>query len=449
MIKIIFSKEKKFSDKRNFKILHNTEVYISSSNFRLVEYADNIDYMNYDNHHYQKENLLSKSKKENQFLNNLRTKESTHNKKVIELGSSLFNCNFNFVENTSSLIKFIEEDGIFYMILILEYYYQILFKISKDVLGDNKSDNIILSNEQNEIIKIIEKGIEDYLDFFYKMKDNFFNIKQYKKNLFFYQINVVIKQFILLKNINDKIFELLIEYLTRYQKFLKDYIYASYIEDNPFFKNQRNFFFDFLLNPALYKQNTQSISFKNLDCFLDKIFEIIKDNILDEEILSEDIFQKIFNFTFLFNEEDDEEGKKTSDKIISSLQNIKAKYFYILVNYVESCFSEIGKKSDLIKIYCDKLFSYKEEPKIFYNLSLILFVSKLIPELTDNFLKDMTTLFEENYTKTSSQNIILSISSMLILSSYYLIYYINDEEKFKRFKTWYMQLSRKQANIYF
>ena len=72
------------------------------------------------------------------------------------------------VENTSSLIKFIEEDGIFNMILILEYYYQILFKISKDVLADNKSDNIILSSELSEIIKIIEKGIEDYLDFFLK-----------------------------------------------------------------------------------------------------------------------------------------------------------------------------------------------------------------------------------------------------------------------------------------
>ena len=72
------------------------------------------------------------------------------------------------VENTSSLVKFLEEDGIFNMILILEYYYQILFKISKDVLGDNKSDNIILSSELSEIIKIIEKGIEDYLDFFLK-----------------------------------------------------------------------------------------------------------------------------------------------------------------------------------------------------------------------------------------------------------------------------------------
>ena len=72
------------------------------------------------------------------------------------------------VENTSSLVKFIEEDGIFNMILILEYYYQILFKICKDILDDNNTGNKILSFEQNEILKIIEKGIEDYLDFFLK-----------------------------------------------------------------------------------------------------------------------------------------------------------------------------------------------------------------------------------------------------------------------------------------
>ena len=442
--------KKKISDKRNFKILENTELYITSSNFRLVEYMDNIDYKNYDNYYHQKEKLVAKSKKENQFLNNLRTKDSVHNKKVIELGSSLFNCNFNFVENTSSLIKFIEEDGIFYMILIMEYYYQILFKISKDVLSDNKSDSITLSKEQNEIINIIERGIEDYLDFFYKkMKDNYFNIKQYKKILFFYQVNVVIKQFILLKNISNNIFELLIEFLKRYQHFLKEYINASYNEDNAFYKNQRNFFFDFLLNPALYQQNAKNISLKKLDTFLDITFEIIKDNIFDEDFLSENIFQKIFNFTFLFNKENGEPQTKKSDKIISPLQKTKAKYLYILVNYLESFFSETSKKSDLINLYCDKLFNYKEEPIIFYNLSLILFVSKLIPELTDNFLKKMTTLFEENYIQTDLKNIIFSISSMLILSSYYLIYYIKDEEKLKRFKIWYTQLSQKQATMYF
>ena len=108
-------------------------------------------------------------------------------------------------------------------------------------------------------------------------------------------------------------------YLKRYQNFLKEYINASYIDDYPFYKNQRNFFFDFLLNPAWYEKNSLS----NLDSFLDITFEIIKDNnILDEEILSKNFFQKIFNFTFLFDKEDEEQKKQNSDP---SLQKTKAK----------------------------------------------------------------------------------------------------------------------------
>ena len=38
---------------------------------------------------------------------------------------------------------------------------------------------------------------------------------------------------------------------------------------------------------------------------------------------------------------------------------------------------------------------------------------------------------------------------MLILSSYYLIYYLKNEEKLKFFKTWYYQLSQQYAIIYF
>ena len=194
-----------------------------------MEYMDIIDYMNYDNKYYQKKALSEKTKKVYQFLYNLRTKASKNDNKIIEIGSSLFNCNFNYVDNTSSIIKFIEEDGIFYMLLILEYYYQILFRLCKDVLSDNKKRNKILSYEQEEILKLIEKGIEDFLEFFYgKMKETSFNIKIYKKILFFYQINVVIKQFILLKNINDNIFDLLIKFMHIYQDLLKQYIKTGY-----------------------------------------------------------------------------------------------------------------------------------------------------------------------------------------------------------------------------
>ena len=139
----------RYSSRHQFKLTDNTSVNVNSSNFRLIPYMDDIDYINYKNKYHEKEKLLSKHKKENQCFLNFMTNNSETNNRIIEIGSSLFNCHFNIIENTSGIIKFIEEDGIFYLLLILEYYYQILFKICKEVLGkDNNEKNIILSAEQ-------------------------------------------------------------------------------------------------------------------------------------------------------------------------------------------------------------------------------------------------------------------------------------------------------------
>ena len=442
---------KKYPEKRKFKIIENTELYINSNNFRLVEYIDNIDYMNYDNKYYQKKALSEKTKKVYQFLYNLRTKASKNDNKIIEIGSSLFNCNFNYVDNTSSIIKFIEEDGIFYMLLILEYYYQILFRLCKDVLSDNKKRNKILSYEQEEILKLIEKGIEDFLEFFYgKMKETSFNIKIYKKILFFYQINVVIKQFILLKNINDNIFDLLIKFMHIYQDLLKQYIKTGYDEDKNFYKMQRNFFFDFLLNPAFYVQKGKLYSLKNLNRFLDSAFGIIKNNISIEELFTENILEKIFHFTFIFSYNEGENNlNKNEDKIIESYEITKAKYLHFMINYFTIGYSDSNKNTNFIKMYCQKLFNYENNPIIFYYLSLILYLSPFIKDLQPEFLEKMEDLFEDNYTLKKSENIIYSVSSMLILNSYYLVYFLNNSEKLQNFKFWFAQLHQNFANSYF
>ena len=442
---------KKYPEKRKFKIIENAEVYINSFNFRLVEYMDDIDYMNYDNKYNIKQLLNGKAKKENQFLSNLITKESKNDKKIIEIGSSLFNCNFNYIENTSSIIKFIEEDGIFYMLLILEYYYQILFKICKDILDDNNTGNKILSFEQNEILKIIEKGIEDYLEFFFKkMKEAYFNIKIYKKILFFYQINVVIKQFILLKNINDNIFDLLIKFMQRYQNLLKEFVNTEYEEDINFYRTQRNFFFDFLLNPLFYLQNGQFNSLKNFNDYIDSAFEIIKNNTKIEELFTENIFEKIFHFSFLFNLDEDENiSNESDDKNIILYGNIKDKYLHFMIEYLEVCYSNSNNNTNIINIYCQELVNNKTNPIIFYYLSLTLFLSQFIIKLQPDFLQNMKNIFKKNYIHSNTENIIYSISSMLILNSYYLVYFINNNEKLQKFKTWYAELDQEFANIYF
>ena len=93
-------------------------------------------------------------------------------------------------------------------------------------------------------------------------------------------MNVVIKQFILLKNINDNIFKLLIKYLERYQNLLSKFIDTVYTDEIIFYKNQRNFFFDFLLNPKLYVQSAQFDLKGNINMLFDSIFQIIENNVI-------------------------------------------------------------------------------------------------------------------------------------------------------------------------
>ena len=162
---------------------------------------DNIDYKNYDNKYYEKEKYFKETKKELQFYNNFRIKSTNLKHIIIEINTKLFNCNFNVFENKSGIIKFIEDDGIFFLSLILEYYYQVIFRITKEKFGKTKNnvgeknkeksyinENInnddemdyrkkytkgiysfnFLSKEQNKILECIGNGVQNILEFFWE-----------------------------------------------------------------------------------------------------------------------------------------------------------------------------------------------------------------------------------------------------------------------------------------
>ena len=444
-------------EQKSFKIIDNIELHVNPLNFRLVEYLDNIDYMNYDNKYHKKEVLISKIKKEQQYFNNFRTNkletDVSNINKTIEIGSSLFNCNFNYVENTSSLVKFVEEDGIFYIYLIFEYYYQVLFRICKDVLT---KENIALSKEQNDILNIIETGIQNYSLFFMKkILGSNFNIKEYKITLFFYQLNIVVKQYVLLKPVNDNLYQIFIQFFNQYQQLMQLLIFTN-LEEKILYKNLRNFFFDFLLNQRLYKQTENFNLLINLNSLMDSLIQVIYNDIEIEEILNENIFEKILNFDFIFKLEDITENnqlnQKKEDKNIVSYRKTKIKYLFLLLIYIGAIdYVKKEKKLNIniLKIFCDKIIYNKNEPFIFYYLSLVLFLSNIIYEAEEDFIKTISELFEENYIKINSENKIYSISSMLLLTSYYLNNDKINSEKSKHFKTWYSQLSEKDAYVYF
>ena len=451
-------------EQKHFLIIDNIELYVNPLNFRLVEYLENIDYMNYDNKYHKKEKLITKIKKEHQDFINFRTnkleKDINNVNKIIEIGSSLFNCNFSIVENKSSLIKFAEEDGLFYIYLIFEYYYQILFRICKDVLS---KENALLSKEQTEIINIIERGIENYTEFF--MKKIIFtniNIKGYKITLFFYQLNVVIKQFILLRNVNNNIYQLLINIYSKYQNLITVY-YRTNLGEKSLYNNLRNFFFEFLLNERFYKQNEQFDLLINLNSLIDLLFDTIQTNVGIEKLLHDNVSEKMINFIFLLYKfklkEDDGlnllKSKNFDDKKHISYRKIKIKYLFLMINYINSIYSEeykhikYEKNINFLEKYYDKILANKSEPAIFYYLSLILFLSNVIYESVENFINKIKQLFEENYSKTNLENKIFSISSMLLITSYYLNFDKNDDEKFKHFIAWYSQLTSNKAYLYF
>ena len=125
-----------------------------------------------------------------------------------------------------------------------------------------------------------------------------------------------------------------------------------------------------------------------------------------------------------------------------------------MINYVNIINNEKNEKTinpnfNFLENLYDKILNNKNEPFIFYYLSLILFLSDVTYGSSENFITKMTELFEENYTKTNLENKIFSISSMLLLTSYYLNLDKIDAEKLKRFKKWYSELTQKNSYIYF
>ena len=63
----------------------------------------------------------------------------------------------------------------------------------------------------------------------------------------------------LIKYINEQIYQFLIKFLENYQELINK-SFNKINDDKNLYIDIRNFFFDFLLNPALYQQNAKNIS---------------------------------------------------------------------------------------------------------------------------------------------------------------------------------------------
>ena len=427
-----------------YKIIDNIALFISSLNFKLIDYLDDVDYKNYDNKYYEKKKYLKEKKKEFQYYNNFRIKSNNLKPMILEINTKLFNCKFNAFENKSGIIKFIEEDGIFFLLLILEYYYQVIFRISKEYLGktknnvddkyneksyinekiinDDKMNNLneeenaeindiysfnALSKEQNKILEYISNGVKNILLFFLKERINLnFYVKYYKSALFFYQINIVLKQYLLIKDLDSKIYQILLNYLETYHEFI-NFCFNEYKNNSPdkIYIRIRNFFFEFLLNPELYRGRNENILNK-LNNLFDLLNKIINDNHYNEELLSNKIFKKIIKFIFIFYTKNKDLYKKVTKNYISFLSNYINKFY----------FNSIEGKS-IFNIMYEMIEDYKSKTEYSFLslcLSFALFKSDITFYSDESSIEKIKSNLSKNYLEINN------ISFIMILYGYYL-----------------------------
>ena len=118
------------------------------------------------------------------------------------------------------------------------------------------------------------------------------------------------------------------------------------------------------------------------------------------------------------------------------LNIVKNKYVFLLINYIKMFYSNSEDKNEFIQKYFNLLKNNENSPIVFYYLSYILNKTEIIIEVNDEFIEYLKNIFETNNSKDNdnNNNKILSISSFILLSGYYMINQKEDSEKLKEFK---------------
>ena len=232
-----------FELKEIFKLSRkNIEIIISPKLFESIEYQDNIDYINIYNYqkYIQKKNTIFKIKRKN--IDSILKPDTSEKDKYILINTSLFDKKFHIFKKEFTLFQFINYDGIHYLSLLLEYYYQVLCHLLKIKQKYNNED---IKN----ICKDINEKILNVLYFFdiNIIKNQLFLNKCEETNQFFYQMAVTLLKFMEIDIINIKTIKYLVDMLITFDRLIGEYINKD-INLTEYITLRKNLF-DFFLNP--------------------------------------------------------------------------------------------------------------------------------------------------------------------------------------------------------
>ena len=439
--------------------------FINSNFFKLIEYHDNIDYMNYINNNI----YYYTDKGNNQFeikskYFDLKNKIDYSEDKLIILGNAYFNKNFHIFVNKFTLLEFIKYDGLKYLYLLLEYYYQIINQLIR-----HKHNYQI--NDMDNIFQKINIKINNVLYFFYNIiiENNMFFDFFKKTNRFFCQMSETLQKFLEINALNSDTINFLVKILNCFNQCLNKFLKNNVT--NKKYILLRDNIFDFLLNPKLY-QKTDKKSLEKLDFVLENLLNKIKykSSMINQSLnslLNIDILNKFFAFLWLLdnnkniieNEDNEYAYKKNLLEITAST------YSLILIEFLKfsnqnnfhhykrlsesSLLNQIKTKSEekfnssskLLKIeinlnnnntnnqpsfidfFFDKTLEKKWNSYIFSRMVLILLKSNLVNTIDKMKIEKLKNLFitiikekEDNYNDNKR---LFLVSCLQILIYYY------------------------------
>ena len=450
----------------DLNFVESIKILISPNSFRLIEYRDEIDYLNLKTDF----ELYEEYKRENKLVreNYLEFKQKTgvsKSEKMIKIFTSFFNNRFHSFENKNTLEEFIKYDGIHYLCLLLEYYCQILCNLN-DLIDafDNKKENVI--NEIKDSIKIkdiyekIENNIFELNDFFNNkiiLNQKYCEIFYKEINHYLYQLSITMKKFMVKNNINKKFFDSISSIIDIFNNYISDdYINGSkYVTE---IKKIRNKLLDFLHKLSLCFNNDDNF-IEKIDYYLDIITKLLTTEYLNE-LFSKDFMNKLLSLSFIFDHSKSFFKKKSTSKILQKkysnllIEFLKISYNDFLVKSKKEIKNENLRKSSIFSILKkNKNNEEKKEEKkennfeflnyymeytlqsinneyIFAGLLSILDQSELIEKTPSNYMEQIQDILEQNYRKINENKKcqLISEASLRILSSFYL----TDREKEKK-----------------
>ena len=373
-------------------------------------------------------------------------------KKKIEIFTSFFNNRFHIFENTITIEEFIKYDGLHYLCLILEYYYQILCKLNESNNNQNKESNIDIK----AIYERIGNNIYDLFEFFVdriivyqNLCENF--IKEI--NHFLYQIVITIKKYMVFNFLNKKYFNLILSLLNILINYIRDesmnesYKYVNEI------KKLRNKILDLLQNTLLIFKD-ENIFIENLEFFIDSMNNlIISRNIND--LFSKEFLNKLLSLSFIFDNSNSFiiKYKNSSLKLQTKYsllltEFLKASYADYCTNIIRQNKNEIRKNSsifsrknnnignneekkeekndndfELLNYFMEYALQSTNYPYIFSNLLSILYKSEITEKIQAKYMERIKYILESHYKhiNENKKSKLISESSLRILSAYYLV----------------------------